>query len=162
MREWELIPVFTCRPMFNQNSIKKTFNWLFFCHEIWLINWKMFYNAFNIISVISLRQLTYSSIPCISSESTRLRLWNVLPKDSPTKCELNRVRLQPVASRSHVSYTFLHSHTRSKCLQSKEIIANIRYLTHSLIHHFDKVQNSRKLQTTTEIWLFKDFKIPIA
>ena len=33
---------------------------------------------------------------------------------------------------------------------------------HSLIHNFEIVPNSKKLQTTTEIWLFKDFKIQIA
>ena len=34
-------------------------------------------------------------------------------------------------------------------------------LTHSLIHvqHFETVPNSKKLQTTTEVW---DFKIQIA
>ena len=31
-------------------------------------------------------------------------------------------------------------------------------LTHSLIHHFESVPNSRNLQTTTEMWLFEDFK----
>ena len=30
-------------------------------------------------------------------------------------------------------------------------------LTHSLIHHVDTVPNSKKLQTTTEIWLLKGF-----
>ena len=30
-------------------------------------------------------------------------------------------------------------------------------LTHSPIHHFETVPNSKKLQTTTEMWLFKDF-----
>ena len=35
-------------------------------------------------------------------------------------------------------------------------------LTHSLIHHFETVLNSNKLQTTTQIWLLKDFKIQIA
>ena len=34
-------------------------------------------------------------------------------------------------------------------------------LTHSLIHHLETVQNSKKLQTTTEMWLLKDFKIQI-
>ena len=34
-------------------------------------------------------------------------------------------------------------------------------LTHSLIHHFETVPNSKKLQTTTEMWLLKDFKIQI-
>ena len=28
-------------------------------------------------------------------------------------------------------------------------------LTHSLIHHFETVRNSKKLQTTTEMWLLK-------
>ena len=31
----------------------------------------------------------------------------------------------------------------------------------SLIHHFETVPNSKKLQTTTEMWLLKDFKIHI-
>ena len=31
-------------------------------------------------------------------------------------------------------------------------------LTHSLIHHFDTIPNSKKLQTSTEMWLLKDFK----
>ena len=35
-------------------------------------------------------------------------------------------------------------------------------LTHSLIHHFEIFLNSKKLQTTIEIWLLKDFKIQIA
>ena len=37
-------------------------------------------------------------------------------------------------------------------------------LTHSLIHvhHFERVQNPKKLQTTTGMWLLKDFKIQIA
>ena len=30
-------------------------------------------------------------------------------------------------------------------------------LTHSLIHHFDTVPNSKKLQTTTEMWLLNNF-----
>ena len=34
-------------------------------------------------------------------------------------------------------------------------------LTHFLIHHFETIPNSMKLQTTTEIWLLKDFKIQI-
>ena len=33
-----------------------------------------------------------------------------------------------------------------------------RYLTHSLIRHFETIPNSKKLQTTTEIWLLKDFR----
>ena len=32
-------------------------------------------------------------------------------------------------------------------------------LAHFLIHHFEAVTNSKKLQTTTEMWLLKDFKI---
>ena len=31
-------------------------------------------------------------------------------------------------------------------------------LTHSLIHHFETVPNSKKLQTTTEMWLSNGFK----
>ena len=37
-----------------------------------------------------------------------------------------------------------------------------RLLTHFLIHNFEAVQNSKKLQMTTEMWLLKDFKIKIA
>ena len=33
--------------------------------------------------------------------------------------------------------------------------------THSPICHFETVPNSKKLQTTTEMWLLKDFKIEI-
>ena len=35
-------------------------------------------------------------------------------------------------------------------------------LTHSLLHHFESVSNSKKLQTTTDMWLLKAFKIRIA
>ena len=38
---------------------------------------------------------------------------------------------------------------------------DILVLTHSLIHHFETVPNSKKLQTTTELWLLKDIKIQI-
>ena len=31
-------------------------------------------------------------------------------------------------------------------------------LTHSLIYNFETAPNSKKLQTTTEMWLLKDFK----
>ena len=34
-------------------------------------------------------------------------------------------------------------------------------LTHSLIHHFENVPNSKKMQMTTEMWLLKDFKADI-
>ena len=33
---------------------------------------------------------------------------------------------------------------------------------HFLIHHFRTVPSLKKLQTTTEMWLLKDFKIQIA
>ena len=35
-------------------------------------------------------------------------------------------------------------------------------ITRSLIHHFETVRNSKMMQTTTEMWLLKDFKIQIA
>ena len=38
----------------------------------------------------------------------------------------------------------------------------VNCLTHSPIHHFETVRNSKKLQTTTEMWILKDFKIQIA
>ena len=42
-----------------------------------------------------------------------------------------------------------------------QVVENWSLLTHSLIHHFKTVPNSKKLQTTTEMWLLKDFKIHI-
>ena len=35
-------------------------------------------------------------------------------------------------------------------------------LTHSVIHYIETVSNSKKLLTTTEMWLLKDYKIQIA
>ena len=35
-------------------------------------------------------------------------------------------------------------------------------LTHSLIHHFEIVPNSKTLQTTTKMWLLKNLNIQIA
>ena len=35
-------------------------------------------------------------------------------------------------------------------------------LTHSRIHRFETIPNSRKLQTTTEMWLWNDSKLQIA
>ena len=35
-------------------------------------------------------------------------------------------------------------------------------LTHSLTHYFETVPNSKRLQTKTETWLLKAFKIQIA
>ena len=42
--------------------------------------------------------------------------------------------------------------------ENAKILLLGKYLTHSLTRHFETVQNSKKLQTTTEMWLFKDFK----
>ena len=35
-------------------------------------------------------------------------------------------------------------------------------LTHSLTYHFETVPTSKKLKRTTEMWLFKDFKVQVA
>ena len=45
---------------------------------------------------------------------------------------------------------------------SESLAVGIMRSTHSLIHHFETVPNSKKLQTTTKIRLLKDFKIHIA
>ena len=45
-------------------------------------------------------------------------------------------------------------------LVSVKLLAGV--LTHSQIHDFETVPNSKMLQTTTELWLLKDFKIQIA
>ena len=37
-----------------------------------------------------------------------------------------------------------------------------KQLTRSLIHHFKTIPNSKKLQTTSNIWLLQDLKIQIA
>ena len=50
----------------------------------WLIDWMVFYAAFNSISVISRRQLTLF-LPFLGFTSTRIGPWSVLPKDTPTK-----------------------------------------------------------------------------
>ena len=54
-------------------------------------------------------------------------------------------------------------------LKSREAVKTNHYseivtlkLTRSLIHHFETALNSNKLQTATEMWLLKDFKIQIA
>ena len=44
----------------------------------------------------------------------------------------------------------------------KELLSKFDYLTLCLLHHFETVPNSKKLQTTTEMRLFKDFKKQIA
>ena len=46
-------------------------------------------------------------------------------------------------------------------LQIRYMNEGCNCLTHSLIHHFETVPNSKKLQTTTEMWLLKDFKVQI-
>ena len=46
-----------------------------------------------------------------------------------------------------------------QCTEPHSILVK---LTHSLTHHFETIPNSKKLQTTTEMWLLKDFKIQIA
>ena len=47
------------------------------------------------------------------------------------------------------------------CLQILLIWTSLKFhhlLTNSLIHHFETVPNSKKLQTTPKMWLSKDFK----
>ena len=39
---------------------------------------------------------------------------------------------------------------------------DLSILIHSLVRHFEPVPNSKKLQSTTEMWLLKDFKVEIA
>ena len=59
-----------------------------------LTDWMVFYTAFNNISVISRRQLTLF-MPFLGFTSTRLGLWNVSSKDTPTKSPEDPVRLEP-------------------------------------------------------------------
>ena len=60
----------------------------------WLIDWMVFYAPFNSISVISRQQLTLF-MSFLGFTSTRLGLWSVLPKDTPTKNSEDPVRLEP-------------------------------------------------------------------
>ena len=47
-------------------------------------------------------------------------------------------------------------------LDQSEILLSVNELTHSLIHIFETIPNSKKLQTSTEMWLLKDFYVHIA
>ena len=58
------------------------------------INWIVFYATFNSISVISRRQLTLF-MAFLGFTSTRLWLWSILPKDTPTKNSEDPVQLEP-------------------------------------------------------------------
>ena len=59
-----------------------------------------------------------------------------------------------------VTSIFSHSHNDFKRLLSKgrqqSALCGID-LIRSLIHHFKTVQNLKKLQKTTEMWLLKDY-----
>ena len=62
-------------------------------------------------------------------------------------------------------YNFLVRQDQSAFRGSLVLICTLycqRLLTHYLIHHFENVPNSKKLRTTTEMWLLKDFKIRTA
>ena len=52
--------------------------------------------------------------------------------------------------------------SNNKILDMIKFQAKDDKVTHSLIQHFETVPNSKKLQTTTEMWLLKDSKIQIA
>ena len=58
------------------------------------------------------------------------------------------------------SYLFCHLQILS-IWTCKKMLVFRKQLTFSLIQHFEIVQNSKKLQTTTEIWLFEDFNIQV-
>ena len=47
-------------------------------------------------------------------------------------------------------------------LSSFSYLVSINFNPFPKLHHFETVPNSKKLQTTTETWLLKDFKIQIA
>ena len=61
---------------------------------------------------------------------------------------------------SHIFF-FFSSANAFNLDQSKYLLFG-KELTHSLIHHFETVPNSKKLQTTTETLLLQDFKIQTA
>ena len=60
---------------------------------------------------------------------------------------------EPCASReAWTQYLLVNSPARKPCRKPY-----LRYITHSLIHHFETVPNSKKLQTTTETWLLTHY-----
>ena len=61
----------------------------------------------------------------------------------------------------NVWLTFHLSSENAFNLDKADMFSSGKDLTHSLIHHFEAVQNSNKLHTTTEMSLLKDFKIQI-
>ena len=72
----------------NTTFLSKATNYLLYSHasaEVrgWLIDWMVFYAAFNSISVISRRQFTLFMLSWVSPVLGWL--WSVLPKDTPTK-----------------------------------------------------------------------------
>ena len=58
--------------------------------------------------------------------------------------------------------TFDLSSANTFNLDQTKILSFGQELILSLIHHFETIPNSKELQTTTEMWLLKDFKIQIA
>ena len=56
----------------------------------------VFYAAFNIIFITSRRQLTVF-MSFLGFTSTRLGIWSILPKDTPTKISEDPVQLEPRA-----------------------------------------------------------------
>ena len=76
----------------------------------------------------------------------------------PKPCHVKR-RLMLVTS---IFFLFLHHNVSCTINNNFHNLSHIyHFLTHSPIHHFETILNSKKLQTTTEIWLLKDFKIQI-
>ena len=71
------------------------------------------------------------------------------------------VRTAQVKIRSNSKCFFRRQRSNSDCAEDYRS-KSVPLLTHSLIHHFETVPNSKKLQTTTEMWLLVDFKIQIA
>ena len=71
-----------------------------------------------------------------------------------------------------ISYIILLDQAPNITLQVRQILQleiesivsqeELSLITHSLIHHFETVPNSKKLQTTKEILPLQDFKIQIA
>ena len=69
----------------------------------WLIDWMVFYAAFNSISVISLRQLTLF-LGFLGFTSTRLGSEMCCPRTLPRKNPENLVRLEPRSPRLRVKH----------------------------------------------------------
>ena len=116
-------------------------------HHRRLIAWVVFYAAFNNNSVLLRRQLTLC-MSFLGFTSTRLGLWSVLPKDTPTKNPEDQTLYHwatqdPHHRRCYQFWCFLLLNCGPLHEGKSRLLQCVR--VHSLISN-DKVMVSRKLK----------------